>query len=311
PYFHITNSTFYYRLIPLHLSDLQSFPTSIIDHFRISCSVSISGTFYNQLAFDEAHESCINKDIKRVIGLSMENTVQNIKYMHFRSLVHKNLLSQLPRSDETSNIYSEQDTSFKKIQEGNIQAILTKLSESELFLTRPYQSDIIISPLRHIFSKYEADLDQKTSLLNFHQKSHELYTAFIKCHILKDQSAKSVPRTKYTLKTFEIKKPSSHSLKKQLNDQSKVVKCLKKQIEISQSSFKPCENIHTVSPYPLSICNTICDKKGKITQVTAFKNSKSVTKSFFEKRYKDCCPPIFHYGALPLSFEPKVYIIDG
>ncbi|CAH1780008.1 unnamed protein product, partial [Owenia fusiformis] len=119
------------------------------------------------------------------------------------------------------------------------------------------------------------------------------------------------PRTRYTLKTFEIKKSSSHSLKKQLNDQSKVVKCLKKQIEVSKSSLQPCGDIQNISPYPLSICETICDKKGKILSVNPFKNSKSVARSFFEKRYKESDEPIFYYATLPPSFDPLVYIIDG
>ena len=59
----------YQRLIPYHLTDLLTFPKSVIDHFTNGCfSVSFSGKDLFSVALDEAHEMEINSKSKNALN---------------------------------------------------------------------------------------------------------------------------------------------------------------------------------------------------------------------------------------------------
>ena len=88
--------TTYRRLIPNHLADLQRFPPDIVSSLKEGFTLSINGTVGHNVAIDEAHEMCINKDLKMAITYPTRSYLQKTSlFLRYRITAHKNLLEQL------------------------------------------------------------------------------------------------------------------------------------------------------------------------------------------------------------------------
>ena len=96
PTFKAYDRTTYQKLIPHHLAELQKFPPSIVNKLKQGFTVSISGERGHAVAFDEAHEMCVNKDLKMAIVRPTQSYLQETSlFLKYRITAHKNLLAQL------------------------------------------------------------------------------------------------------------------------------------------------------------------------------------------------------------------------
>ena len=64
PLFFAYDRDHYQKKLPYHFADLLSFPQNIMDCLKSAWTVSLKGNRGHNVALDEAHEMCINKDLK-------------------------------------------------------------------------------------------------------------------------------------------------------------------------------------------------------------------------------------------------------
>lgn len=94
PLFWAYDRTHYQQLVPLHLAHLLQWPEHLVDALRRGLwSVSLNCRPYRNFALDEAHESCINRDLKTSLSriLGPDSLVLRTNWLHKRGLIVKNL----------------------------------------------------------------------------------------------------------------------------------------------------------------------------------------------------------------------------
>ena len=132
PLFHAYDRSCYKKLIPNHLADLSKFPSYILESLKKAFTVSINGERGHSVAIDEAHEMCINKDLKMAIVHPTQSNLQKTSlFLRHRIISHKNLCQQLcppPTNTSQPKITVFNDTPGMKKKEENITAMITEIT---------------------------------------------------------------------------------------------------------------------------------------------------------------------------------------
>ncbi len=167
PTFIAYDRTTYQKLIPHHLAELQKFPPSIMNKLKQGFTVS-NGERGHAVAFDEAHDMCINKDMKMAIVRPTQSYLQKTSlFLRYRISAHKNLLAQLfPQYDSKPVRAGIVDrTPEIKAKEENIIAMTETINKTNLFIT-PVQEN---RGLSNMFTSIKATPEQRHDLLKFRQ----------------------------------------------------------------------------------------------------------------------------------------------
>ncbi len=202
PVFAGYDRTTYRQIIPNHLADIQCFPKQVIDCMKNGgFSVCINEKKGSAVALDEAHEMCVNKDLKNAIIRPTKEYLQKTSlFLRYRIAAYKNLLSQVFPSDtdmqpENITFYSD-CKSFLKIEE-NVKAMIDEATRMNLFPLALNTN----RGLMNVFSAQKATSKQSHDLLNFSKIGKEHLNHHIKLRILRKPSI-DAPIRKHRLLTM-------------------------------------------------------------------------------------------------------------
>ena len=208
PIFTAFDRTTYKQLFPHHLADVQTFPISVLQSLQGEAfTVNILGRKGHAVALDEAHEMCINKDMKyAVVRPSKEYLQKTSLFLRLRIAAYKNLLSQLlpaaPNALDNYGIYSDKPELNRAEQ--NIKSMMDTIEDRKLFQTSPHSNRGLIN----VFTGRKATLEQAHDLLHFRNIGIERFHQYIKFHILKHPSS-NAPKRKQRLLTMAAPKSES------------------------------------------------------------------------------------------------------
>ncbi len=285
-FFQVSESKYYFRLLPIHLSDLLKFPQHILNQFKKGAFASnITGSNWSSLALDEMHEMTINKDIKVAFTTPSENNVKaKLLYLPYRSMAHKSIMTQLNPGRHKQK-QKEDSKQFNKDLETNIMVYLSELQKSNCSLSQVILDNNITSKssLQHMFNETSANDIQRDDLLGFYELGKREFEEYCKVFITKENtsfSGNNKPRKIKKINNFQL------TTRNKYQEQKQIVKVHKDMIEVKNLQIA-WANAHNIAPgeihnfvcYPAAISNH---------DLTPYKGLKATAKTFFHKHYPEC-----------------------
>ena len=292
--FHVSESKYYRKLLPLHLKDIYTLPNSISEHMRNGgWVVNIKGNNTSSIALDEAHETLINLDVKDVLtGSDILAITENMHYLPYRADVHRNMFSSMVKSFDSGN-HQEDSTTFINDFEINVQEYVSCLKDNALFKCCESTG---IRVLKHLVTDEIAGTLERKDLMNIRNMGANNFKSYVECHLFNMYHGKTGGQKKFhNFAMAKVKK--SGEQKTFFKDRSLLI--LKRSINWATVHGTNPGEIRTTCPLPIAIC----DYDGTPYQSP----QKSSALSYFRKMYKDC----FISGSLPCNIAVDLVIIEG
>uniref|UniRef100_A0A1X7U8W2 Uncharacterized protein n=1 Tax=Amphimedon queenslandica TaxID=400682 RepID=A0A1X7U8W2_AMPQE len=289
----------YQRIIPHHLADLLIYLAEILSYLKSGgFTVHITDDDWRAVGLDEAHEMCINKDMKSAVTYPTEQYLQKTSlFFNYRIKLSKSFLQQLfPQSCNTSNNSTIEDVSkdaFKK--EKDIQLMICTIDESSL-LPSTLQTD---RGLINTFNGQKATAEQCHDMLNFRSIGEESVKNYIQKQLLGNSNTTTIRRKK--LLTMSVKPKSKKRKTVQERESEKLIKCLQRRLAWANSGLMDSQVYQQYSIYPRALCDDsgIPHKSAKCSWTT-----KLLT------RYQNVMPKVAA-NDIPTEWTPQCVVIDA
>jgi len=183
PLFTASDCDTYERIISKHLANIKQYPAGILQCLEAGgFTVSITGRKFHSVAFDEAHETCINKDMKSAITHPSQSYIQKTSlFANCRIKVFKNLLHVLFPDKFKELTYHSTITAvtpYTKHCEGSVLEMCFLIDNDKMVSTQSSGRE-----LRNVFNGQVATPEQKTNMLSFPDIGIQSYRQYIREHL--------------------------------------------------------------------------------------------------------------------------------
>ena len=181
PIFSAFDRDYYARIIPHHLAEIQCYPSIVLTCLeKEGFTVNLTGQQQRAVALDEAHEMCINKDLKTAVVRPTESYLQKTSlFFNDCIILYKNLLHQLFPPQSGSHIYPSEilDSSPQTYRcEENIMEMCNLIISKSLFPA----SQCTTRGLPNVFTGQPATNEQTSDMFSFYQIGEQSYQNYVK-----------------------------------------------------------------------------------------------------------------------------------
>ena len=273
--FHAFDRYNYSRWLSVHLSHIFGLPDYVLKHFENGAfASSISGVSFSCVGFDEWHEMSINKHVKSVIvrntPTDISSTVHTLEYV---AEMINNYDMQVAHKYQREKTVVHRDLSPAVIiaDHDNICAYFEKMNESEIFSSQNEH-------LFHAFTGQDVSAGVEKDMTEYGETGKNSFEAYVESRILKKTSVKHAVIRKHRLKTFSIKKNLRRRVSNLEKERKLITKCFKRTINVLSQGGSLGSQVMQYIETPRAICN---ESNAPVT------GRKSVTYSYFEKRYEE------------------------
>ena len=173
----------YQKIISHHIGSVVSYPTELIRCFKAGgFTVKIKDGLGHAVALDEAHEMCVNRDMKMaIVRLTLSYLKKTMFYFPYRIKAHKQLISQLfPESTKTCNSTLFDNSASIKQWDQNVIKMRSLINEHNVFEQNVHTNRGLINA----FTGTQATNEQSHDLLNARVLGQLDYTNYITHHII-------------------------------------------------------------------------------------------------------------------------------
>lgn len=304
PLFAAYDRTTYRRLIPNHLADIQTYPSQLLQCMQAGAfAVSVTGVRGHSVALDEAHEMCINRDMKAAVVRPTKAYLQKTSmFLRYRIAAYKNLLHQLfPAQSKIPSQFAQDHLTTTESEitkrEDNIIAMIKEI-ENNIVLPHNISSN---RGLLNVFTGTAATPQQAHDLLNFRNIGSEDLAQFINHHILRKPST-AAPIKHNRLLTMAPPIIGKQRISHKEKEFKQVTKCLRRRLawcNRTGQSYNPAYEQYSVFPRAIS------DENGY-----PHKGTKSSWTDKLSNRYNSPDLPVIT-NTLPQGWNPQAVIVDG
>ena len=208
PLFSAYDRPCYQKLVPNHIQDIQRFPDSILKCFQAGgFTVKLKAGLGHAVALDEAHECCINRDMKMAVVRPTQAYLRKTTFFFsYRIKAQKQLASQLFPASETSSSPQQptimDGTATTKHYEENIEKMSLLLSQYALLPSSVESNRGIVN----VFTGTKATPEQTHDLINARNLGEQGYINYVSHYLLQLPSVTEAPiRRKRLLSMAPIK----------------------------------------------------------------------------------------------------------